>query len=72
MTFAECEIVADAALQLGALRDSLETDSDPEIRIIRNGITKVIGLLGALPIDAEPDPVVIRLAADLDRALDAL
>jgi len=53
MTYPECEIVADAALQLGSLRDSLETNSDPEARIIRNGITKVIGLLGALPLDAE-------------------
>jgi len=56
VTYPECEIVADAALQLGSLRDALslpEELSDGRLRLIEQGITKVIGLLGALPLDAE-------------------
>lgn len=56
MTFQECEIVADAALQLGTLRDCLARPadlSDGQLRVIEQGLSKVIGLLGALPLEAE-------------------
>lgn len=56
MTYSECEIVAEAGLQLGCLRDSLEDGaqlSDAALAIVRNGMSKVIGLLSALPLEAE-------------------
>ena len=56
MTYAECEIVAEAGLQLAALRDRLtspENLSDGELHIVRNGMSKIIGLLSALPLEAE-------------------
>ncbi len=56
MTYDETEIVADAALQLGSLRDALDRPaelSDASLRIVQHGISKVIGLLGALPIESE-------------------
>lgn len=56
MTYDETEIVADAALQLGTLRDCLARPADlgdGQLRLIEQGITKVIGLLGALPLEAE-------------------
>jgi hypothetical protein len=54
--YAECEIVAEAALQLGALRDSLDNPaelSDSRLSMVRNGMSKIIGLLSALPLEAE-------------------
>lgn len=56
MIYAECELVADAALQLAHLRDALARPADlgdGQLRLIEQGITKVIGLLGALPIESE-------------------
>ena len=58
MTYAECEIVAEAGLQLAALRDSLENPaeySDARCVMVRNGMSKIIGLLSALPLEAEGD-----------------
>jgi hypothetical protein len=56
VTYDETEIVADAALQLGSLRDALSDGAqlgDGQLRLVQLGIQKVIGLLGALPIDSE-------------------
>lgn len=56
MTYAECEVVADAACQLAHLRDALARPADlgdGELRFVQLGIQKVIGLLGALPLEAE-------------------
>ena len=56
MTYSECELVAEAALQLAAIRDSIENGaelSDARLAIARNGMSKVIGLLSALPLEAE-------------------
>ncbi len=56
MIYAECEVVADAACQLAHLRDALDRPaelSDASLRIVQHGISKVIGLLGALPIESE-------------------
>ena len=58
MTYPECEIVAEAGLQLGALRDVLEDGSelsDAALSMVRNGMSKIIGLLSALPLEAEGD-----------------
>ena len=56
MTYPECEIVAEAGLQLASLRDVLEDGSelsDAALAMVRNGMSKIIGLLSALPLEAE-------------------
>lgn len=56
MIYQECEIVAEAALQLGCLRDELEDGaelSDARLVMVRNGMSKIIGLLSALPLESE-------------------
>ena len=56
MTYPECEIVAEAGLQLASLRDVLEDGSelsDGQLSMVRNGMSKIIGLLSALPLEAE-------------------
>ena len=56
MIYSECEVVADAALQLAHLRDALDNPAelgDGQLRLVQLGIQKVIGLLGALPLEAE-------------------
>lgn len=61
MIFAECEIVAEAALQLGCLRDELNDGaelSDARLVMVRNGMSKIIGLLSALPLEAEDKAVL--------------
>ena len=63
MTAAECEIVADAACHLRALRDSATFSEDAQ------KLTYVLGMLGTLPI--EPEPTLfekVRRASEFYRA----